>query len=117
MLPFGCSLAAGTQGECGICDSFFLAFYYISHFKVTGLYTWAGFPGCGSPMDPAEGVGVLFHGICGVSPSHGKSLVIFALRRRKFGAWTLPRGVQELLGAGREWKFLENPGITGIRWK
>lgn len=126
VLPFGCSLAAGARGERGIWDSFLLDCPFISHLKVTGLYTWAGFPGCVSPVDPGRrcGGGIPFpisHGICGVSPSHGKSLVIFALCRSQFGAWTLPRGIKvtlELLGAelraGREWEFLGNPGITGV---
>lgn len=70
---------------------FFIIFDFISHLNVTGLYSWAG--------------------ICGVSPSHGKSLVIFEIWRSKFRAWTLPRGIKVTLEQG--WELLENPGITG----
>lgn len=70
LLPSGCF---GAQGNVAF-GVLFMGFDLISHLKVTGLYSWAG--------------------IYGFSPSHGKSLVIFALCRSQFGAWSLPRGMK-----------------------
>lgn len=79
-----------------------MGFYFIiSHLKLTGPDIWAG--------------------ICGVSPGHGKSLVIFAFCRSQFWGLDPPQRDKgdsgAVLRAGREWEFQENPGLTGIRWK